>query len=286
MSSLINPEKTRLEKLLGMSTGYVLNFSNSSFRVFVKDTVGLDIDSPKYYYLSNSKANKLRKLWMVESDHTVGKLLETLATNWDVYRTADSPISVTPEIWAIIKRLLTGVKQESKSDESLLKLQLAELKNDFDCMRGLPAQQRGYAFEIFLNKFFELHGLNPRSPFKITGEQIDGSFELDNNIYLVEAKWQNAPISQADLLVFHGKLSGKATWARGLFISHSGFSKEGIMSYSLGKQTTMIGLDGQDLFFILDNQVDFITALRQKIRIAAEENQFYFPVSNMIYGCP
>lgn len=51
------------------------------------------------------------------------------------------------------------------------------------------AQKRGYMFEKFLNKLFEHERLSPRSPFRITGEQIDGSFTWRNQTHLVEAKW-------------------------------------------------------------------------------------------------
>lgn len=31
--------------------------------------------------------------------------------------------------------------------------------------------------------------LQARAPFRLVGEQIDGSFQLGNETYLVEAKW-------------------------------------------------------------------------------------------------
>ena len=41
MSDLTNLEKRKLEKLLGMASGYVLNFSNKTFAEFVMDCTGL-----------------------------------------------------------------------------------------------------------------------------------------------------------------------------------------------------------------------------------------------------
>ena len=43
MSDLTLVEKRRLEKFLGMETGYVLNFSNRSFAEFNRDSTGRDI---------------------------------------------------------------------------------------------------------------------------------------------------------------------------------------------------------------------------------------------------
>lgn len=64
----------------------------------------------------------------------------------------------------------------------------------------LPAQERGFKFEVFLQDLFTACNMAPRSSFRNIGEQIDGSMVLDNNIYLIEAKWQNAPIGQAGLI--------------------------------------------------------------------------------------
>ena len=60
MSDLSFIEKSRLEKLFGMASGYVLNFSNRTFREFVADSVRRDIYCGKYDYASKSKANLLR----------------------------------------------------------------------------------------------------------------------------------------------------------------------------------------------------------------------------------
>ena len=53
----------------------------------------------------------------------------------------------------------------------------------------LAPQQRGFAFESFLDTMFAVFRLSPRKSFRLVGEQIDGSFELNHNTYLVEAKW-------------------------------------------------------------------------------------------------
>lgn len=284
MSSLTNPEKVRIEKILGMSSGYVLGFSNASFKRFFEDVVGKDIEDPIYSYASNSKANRLRKFWMIENDKTVGKLLGAIFQNWDIYRTSDSPLQVPNEVTNIVSRLtLKDNKPEEDQKNFLRSEEIATFKTKFYELNGLTPQERGFAFERFLNEFFRIHDLNPRSAFRLTGEQIDGSFMFGGNIYIVEAKWQDKPISEADLLILHGKLTGKAEWTRGLFISMSGFSKEGIEAYGRGKRCSMVGIDGQDLHFILEQKISFEEVLIRKLRAAAEEGRFYYPVLEMIY---
>ena len=78
MSDLSFGEKHKLEKLLGMGGGYVLEFSNRAFQEFVFDSTGRNIFDEKYAYGSGSKAKRLRASWSKEPNHIVGKLLSDL----------------------------------------------------------------------------------------------------------------------------------------------------------------------------------------------------------------
>lgn len=75
MSSLTALEKRTFERLFDMGGGYVLNFSNRTIQEFFLDTVGVHIYDAKYDYASGSKANRVRRFWMVEPDHVVAKVL-------------------------------------------------------------------------------------------------------------------------------------------------------------------------------------------------------------------
>ena len=66
MSSLLSIEKSKFEKLFGMSSGYVLDFSDKKFGDFFAD-FGIDIHSSRYKGSGDSKAKKLREF-------TTGKL--------------------------------------------------------------------------------------------------------------------------------------------------------------------------------------------------------------------
>lgn len=104
-------------------------------------------------------------------------------------------------------------------------------------IRDLPPQQRGYDFERFLKDLFDA--------FRLVGEQIDGSFELAGEPYLIEAKWLNRKVGVAELGAFNSKLEQKALWARGLFISFGGFTDEGLHGFGRGRR--LVGMDGRDL---------------------------------------
>lgn len=60
------------------------------------------------------------------------------------------------------------------------------------------AQKRGYLLETFLNDLLEFEDLDPRRSFRLTGEQIDGSFAWRSRTYLIEAKWVKEPVAGAE----------------------------------------------------------------------------------------
>lgn len=78
MSSLTLIEKRSLEKLFGMSSGYVLNFSDRTIEDFFLDVANIDIHLEKYQGKGTSKANKLREFWKLEPDYLVGKVILAL----------------------------------------------------------------------------------------------------------------------------------------------------------------------------------------------------------------
>lgn len=75
-------EKSKFEKLFGMSSGYVLDFSDRTFQEFIADAIKVNIYDEKYNHGSGSKANRLRGYWLAESNYNIGKLLEKLLEYW------------------------------------------------------------------------------------------------------------------------------------------------------------------------------------------------------------
>lgn len=145
----------------------------------------------------------------------------------------------------------------------------------------LDPQTRGLRFEGFLNDLFAGFGLAPRGSFRLVGEQIDGSFKLHGQTYLVEAKWHGPQIGFADLMTFSGKVAGKASWSRGLFVSNSGFTLDGLEAFSRGRQTNLICADGLDLYEVLSRRVSLIDVLEEKARRAAETNRAFVAVRDL-----
>ncbi len=75
MSDITPIEQRKLEKIFGMGSGYVLDFTNQSFREFVEYSVRKNIYDEKYAINGDSKAKRLKVFWCVETNQVVGKLI-------------------------------------------------------------------------------------------------------------------------------------------------------------------------------------------------------------------
>lgn len=120
MSSLQPSEKSKLERLLGMSSGYVLHFTDRTFGDFFHEHIGVEIHSKRYMSNGTSKANKLRTFWSIESDSVVGKLLLALIDTSESNNTSAIETLIS-ESRSIANRLLAGgpsldsLKEEAKA---------------------------------------------------------------------------------------------------------------------------------------------------------------------------
>jgi hypothetical protein len=291
MSNLNNLEKRKFEQLLGMGSGYVLNFSNSSFAEFVLDSTGLNIYDSRYDYGSGSKANRLRGFWRKEGDNVVGKLMGEMldyGVENDLFGGKDALLEACRRIVVRLQYGESAVDAQAKSERKERSAEqqraqgLAQLKDEF---LGLAAEsdrsKAGIALEKLLTRLFGLFELQPRQGFRITGEQIDGSFELDGDIYLLEAKWENHPLPEADLLVFRGKIEGKSTFTRGVFIALNDVTREARDAITRGKAPSFFVMNGHDLIVVLCGTMTLVDFLRARRRLLAEEGRVCVPFSEL-----
>ena len=111
------------------------------------------------------------------------------------------------------------------------------------------------------------------------GEQIDGSFQLSGETYLLEAKWTDPKIGAGELRSFNAKLEDKAAWTRGLFVSNSGFTDDGLEAFGRGKR--VVCMDGLDLYETLDRLLSLEDVIARKVRRAAESGQPFVRVRDL-----
>ena len=158
---------------------------------------------------------------------------------------------------------------------------LDELKSDFfQIAINDNHQSRGHQLEKFLNELFVFFDLDPKSSFKITGEQIDGSFTFDNTDYLLEAKWQKKLINAQDLYGFGGKIQGKFKNTCGVYISLEGYSPESTKTDSPSVKAIIL-MDGGDLMQILEGRIKLNDMLYIKRRHASQTGEIFYKITGI-----
>jgi hypothetical protein len=264
-------EMQLIDKIFAMESGYVLDFSDRTMGQFFAEELNIDIDAPQYREDGTSKAKRLRCFLRKADTPTCVKVLKTLWEYREARRALNGHEERVPNAHAQLLNLinrLQGKTSTSQPPPAPEKPNYAELLGELMQLSNLAPQPRGYAFETFLTRLFGSFGLLPRGGFRTTGEQIDGSFVLGNETYLIEARWQNALTPAADLYAFKGKVSARATWARGLFVSYSGFTADGLTAY--GRGGNVICMDGLDLSDALSRELALNHVLEQKVRSSVE----------------
>ena len=277
-----------IDKVFCMEDGNVLNFSIPTLAHFFMDEFGVDIDDPRWSAQGGSKAKRLRYYLRQANQETA---LNTLNALWEyrevsgiTHQYPDLEDSVREAFFRIIERLQgkrpAGVEAGNKRPESQVDAEIASTLTDRLLeLSSMEPHSRGYAFEKFLKDLFDAYGLSARSSFRLAGEQIDGSLVLGSNTYLLEAKWTSTPVDAATLRAFNGKVEDKAKWSRGLFVSYSGFTAEGLNAFGRGR--SVICMDGLDLHEILTRKLNFSIVLAAKVRQAAETGKPYVGVRDL-----
>ena len=277
-----------IDRVFGMEGGFVLNFSNRTFAEFFREELDVDIDDPRWADQGGSKAKRLR-YYLRQADRQTA--LDTLNALWE-YREASSVTADYPELedsvrtayFRIIERLggkppgpvaPAAAHREPRIDEATTSTLAARLLE----VSTMDPQPRGYAFEKFLKDVFDAYGMSARSSFRLTGEQIDGSFVLGDQTYLLEARWRNAMVGVETLRAFNAKVEDKASWSRGLIVSQSGFTTEGLDAFGHGK--SVVCMDGLDLHDALSRRLDLAEVIALKVRRAAETGVAFVRVRDL-----
>lgn len=263
--------------------GYVLDFSDRTFAIFFSQELNVDIDDLTYSKDGTSKLRRLKCYLRTVENDAAAQALQAL---WD-YRemrrqNGQERINNAHGRFLQLLERIGGKNNDESGDKpkpAFDSAKFEELHNDLIALSPLDARPRGFAFEKFLTRLFNGFGFEARGSFRLVGEQIDGSFFLSGHTYLVEAKWHNALTPAADLHVFQGKIGEKADWSRGLFMSYSGFSADGLKAF--GRSKKIVCMDGLDLSEALLRELPLSMVLERKVRHAAETGQAFVRVRDL-----
>ena len=277
MSCILPIEKQILEDLFGMKSGYVLDFSNRTFKEYIFDTLGIDVYE-RYAEGKLSKAKIMRRLYQDLSDQQLATLLKALLDYIEEFGHSNDANRMK-KAWKIVERLSGERMRDDNGDEGNGFNFKYFLKRLIDLSSSETSKQnKGYEFEKYLRDLFDAAGLKPRESYRVKGEQIDGSIEFNGNVYLVEAKWTGGPVNRSDLVVFADKVSRKSKFTRGIFVSHSGYVENAVETYAIGKTPEIILIDMKEMTWALENGIDIEDVISKKVRKLIEEGKIYYNI--------
>lgn len=164
----------------------------------------------------------------------------------------------------------------------------AQLRQRWDVLQAPPQDlapsalrawkaARGYELESILLALAAVEGLQPSPPFRRKGEQIDGLLVVDHRPLLLEAKWQEAAVTAAEVFAFQGKLRGKLVGTLGLFVSVGSFSEDAPAAVAYGKEINVLLADCDDVGLALDPKHALKAVVRVKLRQASLTGDVYYP---------
>lgn len=119
MSSLTDIEKRYLEKILGMGSGYVLDYTDATYGEFF-GRHGVDIHGRKYQRYGTSKAKKMHAFWEQEPDVLVGRVLSEMLSSYEVdceLNSREVDKSLLEKAGRVVERL-TGKPQARRTEET------------------------------------------------------------------------------------------------------------------------------------------------------------------------
>ncbi len=174
-------EKNLLERLFGMSSGYVLHFSDRTFSEYFADSHAIDIYTPKYEYASGSKANRLRAFWRIENNHTVGKQVADFIDL--ILERADDPeaADLKRRCLAIADRLRSGAvvadldALNPRTDDKTFHLLYREVKAAIDNGKPEAALDRLHTYAVkYLRLVCQARGIHTsnKPPNALMGEYV------------------------------------------------------------------------------------------------------------------
>jgi len=168
MSSFRYADRLKFEELFNMGGGYVLSFSNRTFRDFFISTVDIDIYDGSFADSSLSKANLLRAFWEKANDMQIAKVNQELLRTWcnNTKVKTDSDISLYNEC-VLINNKLSGIPQVKNidalrsidADESLDAI-IADIKQNIENNKPELTLDRLHTYLVnYGRKLCDKHGI-------------------------------------------------------------------------------------------------------------------------------
>lgn len=181
MPKLTTADMKLIDSLFGMYGGHVLDFSNNRFDSLFKRDIGVDIYDDAYAIHGTSKG---KRLWAFLEVAQTSAIIKALHALWDYRESsrldrseAETVTNARARLSTVIEKLggaplppdpeATPTNPPPLGPSRPAASELFALEAEFTAMHGMDdaAQARGYSFERFLKRWFDVWGLDARGSY-------------------------------------------------------------------------------------------------------------------------
>lgn len=139
---------------------------------------------------------------------------------------------------------------------------------------------RGPLFVQFLEDLFELFDVHSQLKYQPAENHVEGTLKFDSDRYVFRAIWSNPSVQDMNIYdgsVWAGQQGGEELR---VLLSINGFP-DGSQEV-LANHRPFIGIDGSDIFLVLDQRVQLDELLRHKMNAAVETGSFFCSAKDII----
>jgi Holliday junction resolvase-like predicted endonuclease len=160
-----------------------------------------------------------------------------------------------------------------------------ELIDDYGRMRRLEdmtPQRRGQLFNDFVAELLRTWGLG-RVEANVRGVgEVDVVFALEGVRFVLEAKWEQAPVDFGPIAKLSGRINQRFTGTRGVLLSMSGYSQDALHDITRGHQPDMLLLDRTHLEAMLSGLLSPNHLFGALVDRASYRGDIYVPMTELV----
>lgn len=146
-------------------------------------------------------------------------------------------------------------------------------------------QRRGKKiFEPWLKELFLASGLKAEGSFtrKAPDEELDGSIQEGLTTFLLEAKWEKAPINAHPVSIFHNKIQRGTIGTYGILISVTGFNENAVRTVGEMKPIRQLLIDRSHLEALLEQKINGNIWINTLVKIASLHAKPFISIEDIL----
>jgi hypothetical protein len=158
--------------------------------------------------------------------------------------------------------------------------ELELLKDRFMVLHSMSNDEaRGPLFVQFLDDLLELFEIHSELAYQPDENHVIGSAKFDGAEYEFRATWGNSSTNKTQVEEFGSGVRDQGRGLPGWFFSINGFPDEAV---DAARGFPIIGIDGSDIFLVLDQRIRLDELLRHKIQAADEAGNSFVSARDMV----